>query len=116
MPFREIRPWGWFEVLASSPTMAVKLIHVNPNQRLSLQRHFHREEFWTVVKGKGILTIGEKREQVPLNVGDAPIIEKGEIHRLASLPDMEIEVVEIQLGDKISEDDIERLEDDYGRV
>jgi mannose-6-phosphate isomerase-like protein (cupin superfamily) len=115
MLFREERPWGWFEVLYNIPTTIVKVLHVNPGQRLSLQRHFHRSELWKVIKGQGIITYGEDREQIPLDVGDVFTIEKGEIHRLSSLENTEIEIIEIQTGDKLFEEDIERIEDDYGR-
>jgi mannose-6-phosphate isomerase len=110
----EHRPWGYFCVLADEPDHKVKRIVVFPKQRLSLQRHFRRREHWYIVQGKAIVTI--EKDQVHLERGQSVDIPQGAWHRIVNAGDENVVVIEVQGGDYFGEDDIERLEDDYGRV
>lgn len=108
------RPWGFYRVLEDSPGHKVKLIQVHPGKRLSLQRHRRRSEHWTVVEGKGLLTRGgEFRSVVP---GSSVDIDRGMIHRIENMGTVPLVFIEVQRGDYLGEDDIERLEDDFGRT
>ena len=106
------RPWGTYEVLINEPTYKVKRIIILPHQQLSLQYHNYREEHWTVVKGSGNIIIGDSKGIA--SVGSRWIIPIKTIHR-AKAGDEHLVFIETQLGDCI-EDDIIRLEDQYGRV
>jgi len=107
------RPWGRYEVLQESDTHKVKCIWVTPGQRLSYQRHAKRAEHWFIVKGTGRITInGELREVAP---GDTVDFGIGVLHRIANTGSEEIIFVEVQTGSYFGEDDIERIEDDFGR-
>jgi mannose-6-phosphate isomerase len=110
----EHRPWGYFCVLAVEPDHKVKRIVVFPKQRLSLQRHFRRREHWYIVQGNAIVTIG--KDQVHLERGQSVDIPQGAWHRIMNTGDENVVVIEVQGGDYFGEEDIERLEDDYGRV
>lgn len=112
-PAEEHRPWGGFTVLAEGENYKVKKIIVQPGQRLSLQRHFHREEHWSVVEGYGMLTLN--KESIGLSPGDRICIRQLSWHRVAALKSGPLVIIETQLGDRLEEDDIERAEDDYGR-
>ncbi len=112
MSFQRDRPWGWYKCICRSETYAVKKIYVAPNQRLSLQYHQHRTEDWVVVEGSGTITQGNLDS--PAKVGDTFFIGIEQRHRLAGGPDG-IVIIEVQRG-ICKEDDIIRLEDDYGRV
>lgn len=107
------RPWGWYETVSEAPGNKVKRIHVRPGQRLSLQKHHQRAEHWVVVLGTASITIGER--QYDLQPGSACDIARGQVHRLANRTDETVEIVEVQFGDYLAEDDIVRLEDDYER-
>lgn len=111
-PATEIRPWGSFTVLGEGEGFKVKTIEVAPGGVLSLQYHRHRSEFWTVTRGSGYVTVGEKEF-----FAEAPAhfeIACGEIHRARS--DEGMTFVEVQCGEILAEDDIVRLEDKYNRV
>jgi mannose-6-phosphate isomerase len=109
------RPWGYYDVLADNPDHKVKRIVVFPQKRLSLQRHRRRSEHWYIVSGDAIVTLNGR--EVPLAAGDAIDIPKGATHRIENIQtDSEVVFIEIQRGDYFGEDDIERLEDDYGRT
>jgi len=110
----DFRPWGNFVVLADSRDHKVKKITVMPGQRLSLQRHKHRKEHWLVICGKGKVTVNDN--QFTVGSGDSVDIPQGATHRVLNDGDKEMIFIEIQLGDYFGEDDIERLEDDYGRT
>lgn len=106
------RPWGWYEVLAVGEGYQVKRLHLEPNRRFSLQRHHQRSEQWLVVAGEGIVQIGEDSLQVLPGQGvEVPLAA---IHR-ATAGAMGLEIVEVQRGKVLLEDDIERIEDDFGR-
>ncbi len=109
----EHRPWGSFTVLADDDKHKVKRIVVKPGQRLSLQRHKFRREHWFVVAGKAVVSL--EGEKLSLTSGASVDIDKGVIHRVENKEKQELVFIEIQLGDYFGEDDIERLEDDYGR-
>jgi mannose-6-phosphate isomerase len=110
---RTERPWGWYETVSEAPGNKVKRICVHPSQQLSLQKHHHRAEHWVVVTGSARITVGSR--QFDLGIGEACDITLGEVHRLANLTDSPVEIIEVQLGDYLGEDDIVRLQDDYGR-
>ena len=111
--YSEKRPWGNFENLLSSDKYLVKKLSVKPGQKLSLQYHNHRVEHWVVVNGKGVITIG--KENVKCEKGSYFKINKNQIHRIENNSSKQLEIIEVQLGETISETDIIRLEDTYGR-
>lgn len=110
----EKRPWGFYEVLLDEKDHKVKRITVEPGGRLSLQRHKYRSEHWCVVSGECLVTIGSQERR--LFTGEAVDIPQGLLHRIANNGKERVVYIEIQLGDYFGEDDIERIEDDYGRI
>jgi mannose-6-phosphate isomerase-like protein (cupin superfamily) len=110
--YSESRPWGKFEKFHENKPCTVKLIHVNPNSRLSLQFHNNRSEFWQVVRGTAVVDL--EGENYVLNEGESLEIPKRAKHRLGALDDG-CTVMEIAYG-RFDEMDIIRLEDDYSRV
>ncbi|WP_296443535.1 phosphomannose isomerase type II C-terminal cupin domain [Rhodoferax sp. UBA5149] len=108
------RPWGWYETSSEVPGNKVKRICVLPGQQLSLQKHHQRAEHWVVVRGSACITVGE--HQLTLGVGEHVDIAVDEVHRLANLTAEPVEIVEVQFGSYLGEDDIVRLSDDYGRA
>jgi mannose-1-phosphate guanylyltransferase/mannose-6-phosphate isomerase len=115
---RHFRPWGYYQYLDQGNTHQVKRIVVNPGARLSLQKHRHRAEHWTVVEGVADVTVGMDRSSlstVRLDVDGHIAIPTGAIHRMANPGPGPMAIIEVQIGEYLGEDDIERLEDDYGR-
>ena len=110
----DARPWGEWTVIDAGTGFVVKRIVVRPGHRLSLQRHRHREEHWVVVAGTAQVTSGDATFE--LGVGGTTHIACGETHRMANPGTDDVVFIEVQLGALLSEDDIERLEDTYGRV
>ncbi len=110
------RPWGSYTVLedATAEGFKVKRLTVSPGARLSYQRHAQRAEHWFVVAGTATVTIDGKESQVP--TGSAIDVPLGAAHRIENRDEIPMIFVEVQQGDYLGEDDIERLEDDYGRV
>ncbi len=109
----EERPWGSWHVLAEGDGYKVKRIEVNPHSRLSYQTHAHRAEHWVIVSGKATCVIdGQTTAAGPGQCVDVAI---GQAHRIVNAEDELLVIVEIQRGDYTGEDDICRLEDDYGR-
>jgi mannose-6-phosphate isomerase-like protein (cupin superfamily) len=108
------RPWGYYEVLKDEPFCKVKKIVVYPGKRLSLQRHRLRSEHWFVVQGLATVTLDDAVLQI--SAGRAVDIPRGAKHRVANTAGEELAFIEIQTGDYFGEDDIERLEDDFGRA
>jgi mannose-1-phosphate guanylyltransferase/mannose-6-phosphate isomerase len=108
------RPWGSYESLAVGANYQVKHLIIKPGAAISLQLHYRRSEHWTVIKGTGRITVGEKVFALGLN--ESTFIPVGEKHRLQNLKDGPLELIEIQVGAYLVEDDIERLDDDYGRL
>lgn len=108
-----VRPWGSYEVLQECQTHKVKCITVEPGKRLSYQRHAKRAEHWFIVKGEGVVTInGEVRE---VSAGSTVDFEIGVLHRIENTGREKLIFVEVQTGTYFGEDDIERIEDDFGR-
>lgn len=106
------RPWGRWEEYLNEPGYRVKRIVVHPGQRLSLQKHEHRQEHWVIVFGEGVFSLdGEDRR---IGKGDALHIPKGGVHRILNDGEDHLVIIETQLGLCI-EEDIIRIEDDYGR-
>ena len=111
---RVYRPWGSYDAIDQGPGFQVKRIFVDPGKKLSLQRHKHRSEHWVVVKGEAEVTVGEVVSRLTAN--QSTYIAAGVVHRLAN-PGLEaLEIIEVQTGSYLGEDDIERLEDDFNRV
>lgn len=108
------RPWGSYERLDMGERYQVKHIVVKPGGVLSLQKHHHRAEHWIVVKGTALITCGEK--ELLLTENQSTYIPLGEIHRLENPGRMPLELIEVQSGSYLGEDDIVRLEDTYGRA
>jgi mannose-1-phosphate guanylyltransferase/mannose-6-phosphate isomerase len=107
------RPWGSYTTLERGERYQIKRLTILPGRRLSLQRHYHRSEHWTVVKGTArILVDGEERILRP---GESTFIPIGAVHRLENPGKVNLEVIEVQIGEYLEEDDIEHLQDDYGR-
>ena len=110
----EIRPWGSFTVLDQDEGYKVKRIKVNTGHKLSLQYHHHRSEHWTVVQGEATVTVGQKIMKLKINESVyIPIKEK---HALANEGEELMQIIEVQIGDYLEEDDTYRLEDRYGRT
>ena len=110
---REERPWGSYTVLDDQPTAKVKRIEVTPGMRLSYQRHTKRAEHWFVVAGRGTVTLNGTIRR--LSAGDGIDIPVGAAHRVENAGDEPLVFIEVQTGTYFGEDDIERLEDDFGR-
>lgn len=107
------RPWGTYTILENNAKYKIKRIEVKPQGRLSLQKHFHRSEHWTVVSGTAVVTLGEK--EIPLRANESIYIPMGELHRLENRGKLLLVVIETQIGDYLGEDDIVRIQDDYKR-
>jgi|GEM_PF-740642 len=107
------RPWGHYVVLEDRERHKVKRIVVNPGQRLSLQLHHRRAEHWMVIEGEGLVTVGD--EEILVRAGEAIDIPREAKHRIRNPGDVPCVFIEVQTGDYFGEDDIVRLEDDYGR-
>lgn len=108
------RPWGYYQILSDEPNHKVKRIHVYPGKRLSLQRHHRRTEHWHIIEGKGVVTIDGKN--IPCKTGDSVDVTRNALHRIENTGAHKLVFIEIQTGEYLGEDDIERLEDDYGRA
>jgi len=107
------RPWGTFESLGSGDGYQVKHIVVNPGAAISLQRHQHRSEHWTVIRGQAFIHCDGK--EFALDINESTFIPQGSKHRLSNKGSEPVEIVEVQVGSYLGEDDIERFEDLYGR-
>jgi glycosyltransferase involved in cell wall biosynthesis len=108
------RPWGYYEVFADDPEYKVKCIIVHPGKRFSLQRHRRRSEHWHVIYGEGVATLDDR--EIILKAGDSIDIPQGAAHRMENRGTENMAFIEVQHGDYFGEDDIERLEDDFGRI
>lgn len=107
------RPWGWYDSIDEGSRFKVKRIQVKPGASLSLQKHHHRAEHWIVVKGTAEITIGE--EVLTLTENQSTYIPLGQVHRLSNPGAIPLEIIEVQSGSYLGEDDIVRFEDHYGR-
>jgi mannose-1-phosphate guanylyltransferase/mannose-6-phosphate isomerase len=108
------RPWGWYDSVDSGARFQVKRIMVKPGATLSLQMHHHRAEHWIVVQGTAEVTCGERK--MILTENQSTYIPLGETHRLANPGKLPLEIIEVQSGSYLGEDDIVRFEDTYGRI
>lgn len=108
------RPWGSFTVLEDAAGYKVKRIEVLPGKRLSYQRHSRRSEHWFVVSGDGVVTLDGK--EIPVVTHTSIDIPKGAAHRIANNGSELLVFIEVQHGEYFGEDDIVRLEDDFGRI
>jgi len=108
------RPWGTYTVLEDTPGYKIKRIVVKPGKRLSLQKHFHRNEHWIVVSGTATVTVGNEVKIVRPN--ESTYIKMGESHRLENEGKIDVVLIEAQVGEYTGEDDIVRIEDDFRRV
>ena len=108
------RPWGWYDTLEEGDRFKVKRIQVNPGASLSLQKHTQRAEHWVVIKGEAEIICEDKT--IHLKENESTYIALGHMHRLSNPGKVLLEIIEIQSGDYLGEDDIERFEDHYGRV
>jgi mannose-1-phosphate guanylyltransferase/mannose-6-phosphate isomerase len=111
---RTYRPWGYYQAVDFGPRYQVKRIVVKPNAKLSLQKHFHRAEHWIIVRGTAEITVGTEIRIVHEN--ESTYIPIGSMHRLANPGKIPLELIEVQVGSYLGEDDIVRLNDEYGRA
>ena len=107
------RPWGRYEILSESESHKVKTIWVNPGKRLSYQRHEKRAEHWFIVQGQAKITLNG--DSFEMTVGDSIDVEIGDLHRIENIGSNDVIFIEVQTGTYFGEDDIERIEDDFGR-
>ena len=107
------RPWGWYDAIDTGARHQAKRIAVNPGSKLSLQKHHHRAEHWVVIKGTAKITIGDK--EFLLTEDQSTYIPVGTMHRLENVGKIPLEIIEVQTGSYLGEDDIQRFSDDYGR-
>ncbi len=107
------RPWGTYTILEDTPKYKIKRIEVQVGKRLSLQKHMHRNEHWTIVSGTATVTVDDK--VFTLRANESTYIKMGELHRLANDGKVPVIVIEAQIGDYLGEDDIIRVEDDFKR-
>jgi mannose-1-phosphate guanylyltransferase/mannose-6-phosphate isomerase len=108
-----VRPWGWYDSVDEGERFKVKRIQVKPGASLSLQMHHHRAEHWIVVKGTAEITNGD--QVITLTENQSTYIPQGQTHRLANPGTTPLEIIEVQSGSYLGEDDIVRFEDAYGR-
>ena len=114
-PSYEERPWGSFTILDEGDNYKVKRLEILPGKRLSYQRHSRRSEHWFVVRGTAKVTLNDTEILVP--AGKAIDVPVGSAHRIENSPENEkLVLIETQTGDYFGEDDIERLDDDFGRT
>lgn len=107
------RPWGSYTILEEGQRYKIKRIVVNPNEKLSLQMHYHRSEHWVVVTGTAKVTIADK--EMIINENESAYVPKSTLHRLENPAKTPLEIIEVQNGEYVGEDDIVRYDDIYGR-
>ena len=112
-PARVYRPWGWYQTMDLGPRFRVKRIQVTPGAKLSLQKHHHRAEHWVVVQGTAEVT--RDAEVLTVRENESVFLPMGCVHRLANPGRIPVEIIEVQTGSYLEEDDIIRIEDDFGR-
>ena len=111
---KEERPWGHYIVTDQGNRYKVKSIHVNPGASLSLQKHYHRAEHWVVVEGTAKVEVDG--EETLIYENQSTYIPLGAVHRLSNPGRVPLRIVEVSSGSYLGEDDIERYEDNYGRI
>jgi mannose-1-phosphate guanylyltransferase/mannose-6-phosphate isomerase len=114
VPARVYRPWGWYQTMDLGERFRVKRIQVTPGKKLSLQKHHHRAEHWVVVKGTAEVT--RDGEVLIVRENESVYLPLGCVHRLANPGKIPVEIIEVQTGAYLEEDDIVRVEDDFGRL
>jgi mannose-1-phosphate guanylyltransferase/mannose-6-phosphate isomerase len=107
------RPWGSYTILEEGERYKIKRIVVHPEARLSLQKHYHRSEHWVVVRGAAKVTIGDK--EIIIHENESVYVPKSTLHRLENPGRVPLEIIEVQNGEYVGEDDIVRVDDMYGR-
>ena len=107
------RPWGFYVKLFQESGVWVKKVEVKPQSRLSLQKHAHRSEKWTIVTGKGLVILDGKEFEV--NPGDIIDVPVGTVHRIGNVGEENLIFIEVAIGDNLTEEDIVRIQDDYRR-
>lgn len=107
------RPWGSYTILEEGPRYKIKRVVVNPGARLSLQTHSHRSEHWVVVRGTAKVSIGDR--EIFIHENESAYVPKSTLHRLENAGRIPAEIIEVQNGEYLEEDDIERFSDEYGR-
>ena len=112
-PRKVHRPWGWYDTIEEGKTFKVKRIQVKPGASLSLQKHEHRSEHWVVIEGEASITSGSKTFK--LKKDESTYIPQGTLHRLSNETNQTLEIIEVQSGNYVGEDDIVRIDDVYGR-
>jgi mannose-1-phosphate guanylyltransferase/mannose-6-phosphate isomerase len=113
-PARVYRPWGWYQTMDLGERFRVKRIQVAPGKKLSLQKHHHRAEHWVVVRGTAEVT--RDHETLLVRENESVYLPLGCVHRLANPGKIPVEIIEVQTGAYLEEDDIVRIEDDFGRL
>jgi mannose-1-phosphate guanylyltransferase/mannose-6-phosphate isomerase len=113
LPARVYRPWGWYQTMDLGDRFRVKRIQVSPGRKLSLQKHHHRAEHWVVVRGTAEVT--RDAEVLLVRENESVYLPLGCVHRLANPGKIPVEIIEVQTGAYLEEDDIVRIEDDFGR-
>jgi mannose-6-phosphate isomerase len=114
MSYQEARPWGKFEILSEDNNCKVKKITVKPGESLSYQYHNKRSEVWTIIEGIAIFTLDDVSKTIEKgSVVQIPILSK---HKIKNIGESDLIFIEVQLGEYFGEDDIVRLQDDYGRI
>ena len=109
------RPWGTYEIITKGNGFQVKRLIINPDSRLSLQWHRHRDETWVIVRGVAEIEVNKNKKN--LGRGENIFVARTISHRIKNISVVEpLEIIEVQTGDYLGEDDIERVEDDYGRI
>ena len=108
------RPWGSYRTVEMTDNYQIKHISVDAGKRLSLQRHTHRSEHWTIIEGAGVVQLGG--DLVNVSVNSQIYIPKTVLHRVTNTGLKALKFIEVQIGDYLGEDDIERVEDDFGRT
>ena len=111
---KEERPWGWYDVIDEGDRYKVKNIEVKPGSSLSLQQQHHRTEHWVVVSGTALVQLNNDKQLLGEN--QSTYIPLGCVHRLSNPGKIPLIIIEVQSGAYLEEDDIERLDDDYGRT
>ena len=107
------RPWGGYSSILNGERFQVKRLFVHPGKRLSLQKHFHRSEHWVVVRGTAEVQVGDEIRMLREN--ESVYIPQGALHRLGNPGKIGLELIEVQTGSYLGEDDIVRIEDEFGR-
>ena len=113
---KHYRPWGTYEILITRKNYQVKKLILNPKQSTSLQYHQYRSEHWIIVSGTAHIIVGNQCKEEQMEEGSHIFINKNQVHRIRNRSRLRLEVIEIQQGNYLEEDDINRLYDEYGRT